>query len=73
MFIVQQAAAKQATISAAGGDTMRIREYVVSTEFGSEDPIDEAFLGLALNEYVKTDQREGLPPTTFFSHNSDKV
>ena len=60
-------------MTAPGRDAVGVHKDVKSTEHGSENLIDEALLGLAFSKYVKPDQCEGLPPTTFFSHNSDNV
>jgi len=73
MLIVRQAAAKQTAVAASGGNAMSVRENGVRAEFRSEDLIHEAFFGLAFGKNVKADQCEGLPPTTFFSHNSESV
>ena len=73
MVVVHQAAAKQTAVPAAGGNTTSVGENVVCAEFRRENLIDEAFFRLAFGKNVKTDQCEGLPPTTFFSHNSDSV
>ena len=73
MFVVRQTAAKQPTVATPGGNAMNVRENLVRAEFRSENLIDKAFFGLAFGKNVKADQCEGLPPTTFFSHNSDSV
>ncbi len=73
MVVVQQTAAKRCAAMAPGSNAVDIRENIVFGQQGRQNPIDEIFLGLAFGKDMKPDQREGLPPTTFFSHNSDNV
>ena len=73
MFVVGQATAKQTAVPAASSNAMGVGDNVVRAEFRSENFIDETFFRLAFGKNVQADQCEGLPPTTFFSHNSDNV
>ena len=73
MLIVSEASAKRPAVTAPRSDSVDVRKNLVLTEHRAENVINEAFLGLAFSENVKSDQREGLPPTTFFSHSSDSV
>ena len=73
MFISHQAATEQPPMPAPGFDTAHVGEDIAGAELRREDGVDERFLGLAFGDDVQPDQGDGLPPTTFFSHNSDNV
>ena len=73
MLVVHKTPAKHGAAAAPGRDAMDIRDDIVLGKFGGEYLVDETFLGLAFGKNMKPDQCEGLPPTTFFSHNSDSV
>jgi hypothetical protein len=73
MIIVDKSAPENGSTMPAGGNAMDIREDVALGEGMGENLVDETILGLAFDEKMQTDQRPGLPPTTFFSHSSDSV
>ena len=73
MLVVHQTAAKHSAAMAPGRDAVDIHDDIARGKRRGEYLVDEAFLGLAFGKNVKPDQCEGLPPTTFFSHNSDNV
>ncbi len=54
-------------------NTVRVCEYVRSLKSRTEDIVNKPFLSLTFNKKVEADQRKGLPPTIFFSHNSERV
>ena len=60
-------------MTAPSRDTVGVCKDVVYAKSGREDVFDKAFLCLAFDKNVEPDQLEGLPPTIFFSHNSDSV
>ena len=60
-------------MTAASGDAVRSGKDIVCAQRRRKNFVDEALLRLAFNEKVEADQCDGLPPTTFFSHNSEIV
>lgn len=73
MLMIHQTAAKNPAAMSTGHDAASIRKDVVSGKRRSKYLVDRTFFGLPLGNDMEADQRDGLPPTTFFSHNSDKV
>gem|GEM_PF-4241726 len=56
-----------------GGQQDRGRVETLAGQVGSQEPIDEALLGLALDQDVDPPHPAGLPPRTFFSHSSPRA
>lgn len=73
MLVRHQAATEQSAMPTPGFDPACVGEDIAAAQLRREDSVDEGFLGLAFDDEMEPDQREGLPPTTLFSHNSDKV
>lgn len=73
VLVSQKAAAIGAPVPAARRYAVSVSEYAVRPELRSEYLVDEALLRLAFDKNVQPDQRDGLPPRTFFSQSSDKV
>lgn len=73
MFIIDQTTAENAAMVAPGFDAAGVYKNGMRAKGGSKNALDEAFLRLAFSKNVEPDQSDGLPPTTFFSHNSDSV
>ena len=60
-------------MAAPSRNTVGVCKDFVYAKSRREDVFDKAFLSLAFGKDVEPDQLEGLPPTIFFSHNSDSV
>ena len=66
-------APKDSRLPPACRDAMSVNEDAPHPEFRSKDGIYECLFGLTFYDGVQPDHREGLPPRTFFSHNSERV
>ena len=73
MLVFHQAAAEQPAMVTSGFDSACVDKNVAATQLRRKNAVDEPFLRLAFDNDVEPDQREGLPPMTFFSQSSDNV
>src|SRR5208283_1633031 len=72
-MVFDDAAPMDPCSSPSGRDAMRVDKHVPDSKFRRQDIADERLLGLALDHCMQADHRAGLPPKTFFSHNSERV
>ncbi len=73
MIVVDESSAVGRHAASPSRDSVDVCDHIGLPQFGSKDVSDEDLFGLSLDNDVKANQVEGLPPMTFFSHSSDKV
>ena len=61
---------KPSLAAPTGHEQTRNRDDLTFGQMRSKNLLDEFFLGLSFDEKVQSNQEDGRPPMTFFSHNS---